>query len=288
MDSIKVKASAKINLTLDVTGKRNDGYHFIESVFQSVGIFDILTVTKTEAGINISCDDPSVPCDIRNIAYKAALLFFEYTGINAGADIHIEKYIPSQAGLGGGSSDGAAVLYALNRIFDTKMAIPELAKLGVRISADTAFFIYGGTAYVSGIGDKISALRSIPPINLVIAKGKAGVSTPEAYAAIDGLFNARHPKTQELIKAIDNGKLLKKCNLCENIFEYVTLNRDVFDLKKYMLDFGAEAAVMSGSGSAVFGIFDDEKDAVKCAEQLKKYYYYAEQCTAVSQGIYEI
>lgn len=288
MDSIKVKASAKINLTLDVTGKRDDGYHFIESIFQSVGIFDILTVKKAAGDIRITCDDETVPCDMRNIAYKAALLFFEYTGIESGVEIHIEKHIPSQAGLGGGSSDGAGVLYALNRLYDTKMSISELAAIGGRISADTAFFIYGGTAYVSGIGENISAIRSIPPVDMVIAKGYSGISTPEAYKEIDSLVNPKHPDTKTLSEAIDKGKFLKKCGLCENMFELVTKNRDVFDLKKHMLDMGAECAVMSGSGSAVFGIFENEQDALKCEANLKKYYPFARYCKAVTQGIYEL
>lgn len=287
MDSIKVKTSAKINLTLDVTGKKADGYHLIESVFQSIGIFDILTVTRTRKGITITCDEPQVPCDERNIAYKAADAFFKYTGINRGAQIHIEKHIPSQAGLGGGSSDGAGVLYALNKLYNTKMAIPELAAIGSKISADMAFFIYGGTAYVTGIGEKIHPIRSIPPINLVVAKGNAGISTPMAYKAIDSLKDPVHPKNKELIHAIDKGKFLKKSSLCANIFEYVTTNRDVFDLKKHMLDYGAEAAIMTGSGSAVFGIFEHQDDALKCAEELKKYYYFAKHCVAVTQGIYE-
>ncbi|MBQ3565830.1 MAG: 4-(cytidine 5'-diphospho)-2-C-methyl-D-erythritol kinase [Oscillospiraceae bacterium] len=288
MDVIKVKASAKINLTLDVTGRRDDGYHLIESVFQSIGIFDILTVKKTPADIKISCDDEDVPCDMRNIAYKAALLFFEYTGISGGAEIHIEKHIPSQAGLGGGSSDGAGVLYALNKLYNTNMTVPELASIGGRISADTAFFIYGGTAFVRGIGEKICAIRSLPPVNLVIAKGRAGISTPEAYGKIDTLVDPHHPDTKGLVKAIDEGKFLKKCDLCENMFELVTDTRDVFDIKKYMLDYGAEAAVMSGSGSSVFGIFENEKKALKCVENLKKYFCYAEYCTAVTQSIYEL
>ncbi len=229
-----------------------------------------------------------MPCDTRNIVYRAAVLFFEYTKIIGGVSIHIEKHIPSQAGLGGGSSDGAGVLYALNKLYDTKMAIPELAEIGGRISADTAFFIYGGTAYVSGIGENICAIRSIPPVNLVIAKGNAGISTPEAYRAIDGLVNPRHPKTRELVKAIDEGKFLKKCKLCENMFELVTANYDVFDLKKYMIEYGAVTSIMSGSGSAVFGIFENEETAFKCREELKKYYYYAECCQAVTQGIYEM
>ena len=288
MDSIKVKASAKINLTLDVTDKLPNGYHLIESIFQSIGIFDIVTVTKAAKDIKITCDDKSVPCDFRNIAYKAALLFFEHTGIEAGAEIHIEKHIPSQAGLGGGSSDGAAVLYALNRLYDTKMDITQLAEIGGRISADTAFFIYGGTAYVKGIGEKIFAIRSIPPVHMVIAKGREGISTPEAYAKIDGLVNPPHPKTKALAKAIDKGKFIKNCDLCENMFELVTQTKDVFDLKKRMLNYGAKTAVMSGSGSSVFGIFETEEEADICKEHLRKCNYYAEYCTAVTQGIYEV
>lgn len=288
MNSIKVKTSAKINLTLDVTGKRNDGYHLIESIFQSIGIYDILTVSKADKDITITCDDDSVPCDIRNVAFKAALLFFEYTNIESGVKIHIEKHIPSQAGLGGGSSDGAAVLYALNRIFKTDMPIDQLGEIGGRISADTAFFIYGGTAYAEGIGERITSIRSIPPVHLVIAKGKAGISTPEAYKAIDRLIDPEHPKTEKLLEAIDKGKFIKKCGLCENIFELVTQTRDVFDLKKFMLDSGAKTAVMSGSGSSVFGIFEDEETARKCEENLQKYYYYSKYCTAVTSSILEI
>ncbi len=288
MDSLKVKTSAKINLSLDVVGKRKDGYHMIESIFQSIGIYDIVTVKKADKDITITCDDESVPCDIRNVAFKAALLFFEYTNIEGGAEIHIEKHIPSQAGLGGGSSDGAAVLYALNRIFETDMPINILGKIGGKISADTAFFIYGGTAFVRGIGEKIFVIRSIPPVHIVVAKGKAGISTPEAYKAIDTLDSPPHPETQKLLEAIDKGKFLKKCGLCENIFELVTQTRDVFDLKKFILDSGAETAIMSGSGSSVFGIFADEQSARKCEENLRKYYYYAQYCTAVTNSIYEI
>lgn len=288
MESLTVKTSAKINLSLDVTGKRNDGYHLIESIFQSISIFDIVTVSRTDGDISITCNDDSVPCDIRNVAYKAALSFFEHSDIEAGANIHIEKHIPSQAGLGGGSSDGAAVLYALNRIFKTDMPINRLGEIGGKISADTAFFIYGGTAYVRGIGEIISSIRYIPPVHFVVAKGKAGISTPDAYKAIDSLNALPHPKTQKLLDAIDKGKFLKKCDLCENIFELVTQTKDVFDLKKFMLDSGAKASVMSGSGSSVFGIFENEADARSCEKNLRKYYYYAKYCTSIPNSIYEI
>ena len=170
MDSIKVKTSAKINLSLDVVGRKPDGYHLIESIFQSVNIYDIITVSKTENGIHLTCNEPEIPCDSRNIAYKAARLFLDKTGIKSGINIHIEKHIPSQAGLGGGSSDGAGVLYAMNTLFDTNIDICDLAKLGANISADTAFFIYGGTAFVQGIGEIINPIRLLPPIELVIEK----------------------------------------------------------------------------------------------------------------------
>ncbi|MGN1480720.1 4-(cytidine 5'-diphospho)-2-C-methyl-D-erythritol kinase, partial [Porcipelethomonas sp.] len=189
MNSIKVKASAKINLTLDVTGKTDNGYHLIESIFQSIGIYDYLTISKTEYGIILSCDTPGIPCDSSNIAYKAAKLFLDETGIDSGVKIDIEKHIPSQAGLGGGSSDGAGVLFSMNRLFGTGMSVSDLAEIGKKVSADTTFFLYGGTAFVQGTGEIINSIRYIPPVNIVVAKGQSGISTPQAYKLIDSLEN---------------------------------------------------------------------------------------------------
>ncbi len=285
MDSIKVKTSAKINLSLDVVGRKPDGYHLIESIFQSVNIYDIITVSKTENGIHLTCNEPEIPCDSRNIAYKAARLFLDKTGIKSGINIHIEKHIPSQAGLGGGSSDGAGVLYAMNTLFDTNIDIFDLAKLGANISADTAFFIYGGTAFVQGIGEIINPIRLLPPIELVIAKGRSGISTPEAYKMIDELSEPNHIDTRKLLKAIDKGKFMYHCDCCGNIFEQVTSIIDVFDIKKRMISNGAENAVMSGSGSAVFGIFKDSEAAAKCSEKLKNIYPFAVHCQTIPQSI---
>ena len=285
MDSIKVKTSAKINLSLDVVGRKPDGYHLIESIFQSVNIYDIITVSKIENGIHLTCNEPEIPCDSRNIAYKAARLFLDKTGIKSGINIHIEKHIPSQAGLGGGSSDGAGVLYAMNTLFDTKIDICDLAKLGSNISADTAFFIYGGTAFVQGIGEIINPIRLLPPIELVIAKGRSGISTPEAYKMIDELPEPNHIDTRKLLKAIDKGKFMYHCDCCGNIFEQVTTVNDVFDIKKRMIANGAENAIMSGSGSAVFGIFKDSEAAAKCSEKLKNIYPFAVHCQTIPQSI---
>lgn len=286
MNTVTLKCSAKINLSLDVTGKRDDGYHEIESIFQSVSIYDTITVTKLEnPEIVISCSDPQVPCDKRNIVYKAAELFFRETKITGGAKIHIEKQIPSQAGLGGGSSDGAGVLYALNMLYDTGLYGRRLTELGGKVSADTAFFTVGGTAYVSGIGEEIQSTRFIPKVDMVIAKGASGISTPEAYSKIDRLASPAHTQTQKLLRAIDKGKFLPKCELCENIFERVTDLKDFTDLKRLMTENGALNAVMSGSGSAVFGIFPDSETAMKCADMLKEKYPFSAYCRAVPESI---
>jgi len=288
MNRIKIKASAKINLSLDVVGKKTNGYHLIESVFQSVGIYDIITVEKTdERRITLTCDKPEIPCDSTNIAYKAAKLFMEKNKISSGIKINIEKNIPSQAGLGGGSSDGAGVLYAMNQLFKTSMNITELVELGEKISADTAFFLYGGTAFVQGTGEIINPVRLLPPVELVIAKGQSGISTPEAYKLIDELKSPEHVKTQKILRAIDKGKFMSQCESCSNIFEQVTQINDVFEIKKSMMTHGAENAVMSGSGSAVFGLFSDYETAEKCTDFLREIYPFAVHCQTIPQSITE-
>ena len=286
MDSIKVQASAKVNLSLDVTGKRNDGYHNIESIFQSINIYDTITVSKiSNPLIEISCNDPVIPCGKTNIVYKAAKLFFEKTGISHGISIYIEKKIPSQSGLGGGSSDGAAVLYALNILFGAELDGRELTTLGGKISADTAFFTVGGTAFASGIGDVIEPIRYIPNVDMVVSKGYSSISTPTAYQKIDMLTNPRHPKTDNLLKAIDKGKFMSNCDLCENIFESVTDLDDVNEIKRKMIRYGALTSLMSGSGSAVFGIFESSKEAIKCAELLNEDYPFCIHCKATANSI---
>ncbi len=281
MDSITLKAPAKINLSLDVTGKKENGYHTIESIFQTVSIFDIVSVSKRSSGINIICSKEGVPCDKSNIAYKAAELFFSYTGINSGAEIKLEKHIPSQAGLGGGSSDGASVLIGLDKIFETSLKQETLCMLGGKISADTAFFTLGGTAYVTGIGEILEVLPQIPETHFVIAKGDSGVSTPEAYGKIDQLENPVHPEVQKLKQAILNGRFTESCELCGNLFEQVTDLSDVCHIKNEMKEMGALSAVMSGSGSSVFGIFETENQALVCTDKLGEKYEFSQYCKSI-------
>jgi len=285
MRKLTVKTPAKINLILDVTGKLPNGYHTIESIFQTVDIFDVLTVELTDSGIELTCTDPEIPCDERNIAHKAACLFAEYTGKTFGCRIHIEKHIPSQAGMGGGSSDGAAVIYALDRLLDTKLTDIKMIELGVRLGADVPYFFYGGTAWMGGIGEELYAqYRGCYDRLFVIAKGKEGVSTAEAYRKIDELVSPHYPPIQDFMAAIMDGT---EYDCFRNIFEQVIDLKEVSDIKTVMTQHGGKNPTMTGSGSAVFGLFDRLKSAAKCRKALSELGYYAEICQTINETFVE-
>ena len=281
---MKVKAAAKINLALDVTGKLENGYHTIESVFQTVGLYDEVTVELTDSGIELSCEVPEefasadpIPCDERNIAYKAARKFFDENGMDCGCRIHIKKGIPSQAGMGGGSTDAAAVIYCLGRLTGKSMKAPE--KLG----ADVPFFLTGGTAYVEGIGEKITPIADYSGHILVIGKGREGVSTVEAYSNIDSLIAPKHPEVHKLVNDIENTPD-EAYKYFGNLFEQAVSLSEVDDIKASMLEEKALSAVMTGSGSAVFGLFADNDTAESCAEKLKVNGYFAAVCETVPES----
>ena len=215
-DKITVKTSAKINLALDVTGKLPNGYHTIESVFQTVGIYDTVTVSLNESGkITVTCDVPEIPCNEKNIAYKSARLFLDENGLENGCTIDIKKNIPSQAGMGGGSSDAAAVIYCLERLTGKTLANTE------RIGADVPFFMTGGTALVEGIGEKITPIADYSGRILVIAKGEKGISTAEAYRLIDTEERTVPISVKQLVKAIEENSD-NAYKYFRNAFEYVT------------------------------------------------------------------
>lgn len=286
---MKIKTAAKINLALDVVGKMENGYHAIESVFQTVGIYDDVTV-ELDDGITVSCEIPEefssadpIPCDERNIAYKAARLFFETVGISGGCRIHIKKGIPSQAGMGGGSTDAAAVLYCLNKLTGVNLNNTELAEIGKKLGADVPFFFTGGTAYVGGIGEKITPLADFSGHILVIAKGVQGVSTAEAYRSIDALKAPVHPQTSSLVQAINTAPD-EAFRYVGNLFEQAIQLNEVDKIKAEMLSCGAQTACMTGSGSAVFGMFTDIGAAEKCAEALKKSGFFATVCKTVAES----
>lgn len=280
MKRIVVDAPAKINLALDVVGKRNDGYHLLETVFQSISIYDRLTISlKDESGIDITCNIPYIPCNEKNLAYKAANAFIRKTGMCNGVSIQLYKRIPSQAGMGGGSSDAAAVLKGLNSLTGSKLTSGELCDIAVTLGADVPFFIYGGTAYAEGIGEKLETLPFSRELNVVAAKGRGGISTPEAYKRIDALKNPIHPNARALRDALKYGEdIYELWQYCGNIFEEVTVLKDVSNIRNIMKKMGADFVCMSGSGSSVFGIFRSLDSAWKCRDVLAKKYSFAVCC----------
>ncbi len=288
-DFVTIKTNAKINLYLNVTGKRNDGYHLLESVMQSISLYDIVNIKKNETNaIRIICNQPNIPCDNSNIAYKAAEAFFRSTYINKiGVDISIKKNIPSQAGLGGGSADGAAVLAGLNLLCETHLNLNQLCTIGSKIGADVPFCLVGGTAHCTGIGDIIKPLNNLPECYIVIGKGDKGISTACAYKEIDSR-NLMNKSGIDVYNIFNNSNLSESCSVCSNIFEEVAGINDVSTIKQIMTSYNALTAHMSGSGSAVYGIFTDKQLAEQCCIKLKKDGFFTALCNPENKGYYFI
>ncbi len=251
---LRIKSNAKINLTLNVTGKRSDGYHNIKSVMQSVSLHDVLVFSEnTGAGLTLSCSDPSIPCDERNIINKAAGEFYRYTGLKHGnIHIHTEKNIPAEAGLGGGSANAAAALLGLNILAGNPCTPDELLKIGARTGADVPFCLTGGTCLCEGTGVLITPLPDLPECRIVIYKCGSGISTREAYKKIDERETAQSYDFD--VKAFVSD-LKTITGVCSNIFgEYAGIP-EIQLVKERFLSGGALCAGMSGSGSAVYGIW---------------------------------
>ena len=269
-----VLAPAKINLGLEILGKNNDGYHNVEMVMQTVSLYDKVTVSVTSnGGINVICDK-NINCKSnRNIAYRCAEEFFEYTKIkNPGITIKISKNIPMEAGLAGGSTDGAGTLIALNKIFGTNLSTNELMNLGEKIGADIPFCIMKGTAIATGIGTDLVKISTLQDYSVVIVKPDFSISTKEAYEKSDSLDITNHVKFDKLLKDLNEGNIEKICENLFNRFESVISQNEIFHIKNKLINFGAKGAWMSGSGSSVFGIFEDSEKASGALETLKKEY----------------
>lgn len=264
IEKIVIAANAKINLTLDITGRRSDGYHEIESVMQSVSLADTVSIAKA-GGVAVSCSDARLSGD-GNLAARAAQLFFDATGVRGGADIYIEKRIPVAAGLGGGSADAAAVIVGLNRLYDTRLPVEALCEIGLRAGADVPFCIVGGTMLVRGIGEVMSPLPPLPDCYLVIAKTGEKSSTASLYAQYDKSGAKVRPDNGAMRAAIESGNIKTvAAGLCNVFEELVPQSRP---LKAKMLECGALGASLSGSGPSVFGIFESEKKAADCAKAI--------------------
>jgi len=303
-EAITMRSYTKVNLTLDVLGKRPDGFHAIESVMQTISLHDTLTLRVGDRqGIRVTCDMPGIPTGEANLAYKAALLFFESRGIAPGMDIQIEKRIPPQAGLGGGSSNAAAVLRALSRMLEREGEAPwpehgrrpaepherkEMAResaaadrplisrlmgLAAQIGSDVPFFLVGGTAFVSGRGEEVQPLPDIRTWWLVIVKPPFGVSTAWAYQRLDEMRKAvckRESHSRRILRYIEAASPLP--DLLWNDLELPVIERypGIGEVKESLLRVGARGALVCGSGSAVFGLFDSEAEAHKAVGQLRQ------------------
>ncbi|ACD25087.1 4-(cytidine 5'-diphospho)-2-C-methyl-D-erythritol kinase [Clostridium botulinum] len=271
---MNIKAYAKINISLDVIGKREDGYHLLKMIMQNIDLYDIVQVEKIPNGIKLKCNKPYVPTDERNLAYKAAKLFKETYDIKSGIYINIEKNIPVSAGLAGGSTDAAAVLKIMNKMFNINVPQSELMDLGLKLGADVPYCICGGTALCEGIGEKVTKLKPFTDKILVVVKPPFGVSTKEVYKAFDLSKVIFHPKTNELISNIEKNNIDFIANNMKNLLENVTLGRYkiISTIKEEINTCGALGSMMSGSGPTVFGFFDDILKAQKCYEKMKEKY----------------
>ncbi len=266
---IKVSAPAKINLFLDILGRLENGFHSLFMVMQAVDLCDYVTVEKGSGGIALTCSDERLPQDENNIAYKAAAAFFEATGIEPNAVISIEKEIPFEAGLAGGSADAAAVIVGLDELYGTKLSKQTMCEIGLTVGSDVPFCIRGGTCVAQNRGEVLSKVKPLKECFIVLAKPEKGVSTAAAFAAADKAY-IYHPDNLKMLEACSKGDFEGICKHAGNVFEQVIEVVERVNIKEVMRRNGSLLYQMSGSGPTVFGIFDDEEKAESCARELKK------------------
>lgn len=265
---LTVNAPAKINLFLDIVGRLDNGYHSLFMVMQSVSLADTVTLEKIESGIELTCSEARLPCDEKNIAYKAARAFFLASKIDGGVRLHIEKNIPFEAGLAGGSADSAAVLVGLNELYGKPFTTTELCEIGLKTGSDVPFCIVGGTCLSQNTGGVLSPLKPLKECAIVISKPEKGVSTAEAYSAADNTYLYR-PDGMRMLDACEKGDFDGICKYAGNVFEQVIEVPERVEIKRIMRRHGASLAQMSGSGPSVFALFENETDAQKCADELR-------------------
>ena len=270
---MQLRALAKINLGLDVVRKREDGYHEVRMIMQTIQMYDLLKIDKcSEPGIHLTTNLPYVPCDERNLVYKAAKLLMDEFEIRQGVTMNLKKFSPVSAGMAGGSSDAAAALVGMNRLFGLKLSMEELMKRGVTIGADVPYCIMRGTALAEGIGEILTPLSPVPFCYVLIGKPGINVSTKTAYENLNLSQIQQHPKIDSMIDAIQAQDLKGMAGLMENVFEPGIIREYpvVQKIKDLMLEGGALNAMMSGSGPTVFGIFDSRRKMEKTAQKLRE------------------
>lgn len=269
---LSIKAPAKINLTLDVLHKRDDGYHEVEMVMTTIDLADRIELTLlSEAHIKIDCSASFVPADDRNLAYQAAKLLQERYEVKQGVSLSIDKQIPVAAGLAGGSSNAAATIKGLNQLWSLGLTLEEMASLGTELGSDVAFCVYGGTALATGRGEIITRLPTPPPFWVILAKPPMGVSTANIYAKLSVADIKEHPDTQRMIRAISERNFSEIASSLGNVLEIVTLREhpEVLHIKEQMRRFGADGVLMSGSGPTVYAITQKESRVQRIYNALK-------------------
>ena len=270
-DTVTLPAYAKINLFLDITGTLPNGYHSLNNIMQQIALHDDVTVSFEEAAetvIEIACDDPQIPCNEKNIAHKAAKLFLSNTGTAGKVKVEIKKSIPVMAGLGGSSTDGAAVLVGLNKLCGNPFSQRSLEEMGAGLGADVPFCIRGNCAYCKGIGEQMTDIRGIENCSLLIVKPDFSNNTALAYGQYDKNPIKARPEPEKLLNALKNGNLTEAAGELYNIFELLDNVQAIEEIKQALTNAGALGAALSGSGSAVYGIFPERKTALFAADKL--------------------
>lgn len=269
---MRLRALAKINLGLDILGKRPDGYHEVRMIMQTIQMYDVLEIRKRkEPGISLSVNVPFVPTDERNLVYRAAAMLMEEFHIQEGLSMRLDKFIPVAAGMAGGSSDAAAAFVGVNRLFHLGLSQEELMERAVRVGADVPYCIMRGTALAEGIGEKLTGISPVPPCYVLVGKPAVSVSTKMAYENLDLETIEKRPDIDGMIGDIQNGDLRGMTEKMANVFEQGIIREYpvIQDIKDFMEKKGALRAMMSGSGPTVFGIFDDEEKLEQAAQALR-------------------
>lgn len=274
MNSITLKSRAKINLSIDVLGKRQDGYHLVEMIMQTIDLYDLIEINeKDNDQITIKSTSDEIPLDCNNLVYKAANLIKKTFNINKGVEIHIKKNIPVAAGMAGGSSNAAAVLVGLNKLWNLNLSNQQLEKIGLKLGADVPFCINGGAVLASGIGEELTLIKGLTKdVCILVCKPDLFVSTKEVYECIDSKDIDKRPNNKFLIECLKNEETRQLAENMFNVLEGVTMDKHpvIQQIKDIMTNNRALGAMMSGSGPTVFGLYENREDAVKCKAILEK------------------
>ena len=286
--SILLRSYAKINLTLDVLFRRDDGYHELRTIYQTVSIYDRIRLTRTSRDISVGCDHPGVPIDESNLAHRSAAALREAAGITSGVNIEIEKSIPVAAGLGGGSSNAGVTLLGLQRLWGIDMPAGQVVELAKGLGSDVPFFLSGGTALGIGRGERVYPIEQVERLFLVLANPGLAVPTSAAYARLSRLTRQEAVRTMPLTllaaKGI-RGLPLAVGNDLEEVVE--AAYPEIAEVKRRLLSLGARRALMSGSGATVFGVFDNLQSAKEACDRVRSAGWWAQAAHAIDRGEYE-